>query len=320
MKISSLVDITGGKLLNSPAISFVTQFHTNIKKVSDGDLFISSDLDEIKEAIKRGAFAIVLDFDTDISQLDQDIAYIKVDDISHATTKLLRFKLSNLKLNSFCVDFIAYEFIDVLLKTNKDIYFISESISSLEILQNIEENKTLISQNEQFLYDIYPKTKKLTIKHMHFQNLIVHSIFETSFLYQGEYFYKLRIPYIYLNHLLFIKEMFKINDIDSHKLKNISFMQPIFLNKQNQIVEYGKSNRFIITSEHEDISEVEFKFINTIFKYGKSLKIDASNMDKNEIFKNITNTKFNCLYFINQTNENIIDILKSNETEEKTLF
>jgi len=320
LKISSLVDITGGKLLNNPAISFITQSHTNIKKVSDGDLFISSDIDEIKEAIKRGAFAIILDFDTDTKALDQEIAFILVDDISRAITKLLRFQLSNRILTGYCVDLIAYEFLDVLLKNNKDIYFLDEPHLSLEALHDIEDNQILISTNKQFIYDIYPRTTNLVIDHMNFENLIIHSIFETSFLHKGKYFYKLRIPYIYLNHLLYIKETFNIEDIDNQKLKNIRFMQPIFLNKQNQIVEYGKSNKFILTSDCEYISEIEFKFINAIFNYGKSSKFDCLNMNNDEIFQNIKSCKDNCLYFFNQKNEKIVEILKLNEIKEQTLF
>jgi len=320
LKISSIVDITGGKLLNSPSISFITQTHTTLKKVSDGDLFISSNILEIKEAIKRGAFGIIFDFVVDIAELDSEIALIKVDDISKAITKLLRFKLSNLEIKSFAVDFIAYEFLEVLVKSNKNIYFLDEPILSLELLQDVEDNDILISQNTSFIKNIYPKTKDLEILNMNFGNLIIHSIFETSFLYNGEYFYKLRVPYIYLNHLLCIKEVFEISEIDGQKLKHLKFIQPIFLSKQNQIVEYGKSNRFILSSQNKDIGEIEFEFIKTIFKYGKSMKIYASNLDETQIFEIISNNKTNCLYFVNQTNEKITEILKKNEIKEQTLF
>jgi hypothetical protein len=320
VKINSIVDITGGKLLTSPAISFITQTHTNLKKVSDGDLFISSNFEEIQEAIKKGAFGIIFDVEIDIKTLDNEIALIKVDSIDRAITKLLRFKLSNFNIESYVVDFIAYEFLDVLLKSNKNTYFLNNPKLTLEMLQDIEDGDTIISEDAKFLSDIYPKTKNLEVLNMNFENLLIHSIFETSFLFKGEYFYKLRVPYIYLNHLLFIKETFKIDDIDGQKLKNISFIQPIFLNKQNQIIDYGKSNRFILTSKCEHIAKIEFEFINAIFKYGKSIKIDATNLNDNEIYKIISNNKTNCLYFANQTNEKIVEILKQNEIKEQTLF
>jgi ferrochelatase len=320
MKISSIVDITGGKLLNSPAISFTTQAHTNLKKVSDGDLFISSNIDEIKEAIKKGAFGIVFDFDIDVSIVDNEIAWIKVDDINRAITKLLRFKLANINLKSYFVDFIAYEFLSVLANSNKSIYFIHDTFSSFELLQDVENNDILISTQHKFLSDIYPKSEDLKIENMNFENLLIHSIFETSFLYAGEYFYKLRIPYIYLNHLLSIKKVFNLETIDTNKLKNIQFMQPIFINKQNQMVEYGKSNKFILTAQNDEISKIEFGFINIIFKYGKTIFFDCMGKSDDEIFHFISKNSSNCIYMQNQTNDKIIEILKSNEQIEQTLF
>jgi len=320
MKISSIVDITGGVLLNSPAISFTTQAHTNLKKVSDGDLFISSNSDEIQEAIKKGAFGIIFDFPIDVTKLDNEIAWIKVDNINFAITKLLRFKLANLTLKSYFVDFIAYEFLTVLTGTNKNIYFINDIFSSFEQLRDIEDNDIVISTQHKFLGDIYPKSKTLQIEHMNFENLLIHSIFETSFLYENEYFYKIRIPYIYLNHLLSIKKVFNLDSMDTNKLKNIQFMQPIFINKQNQMVEFGKSNTFILTSQNEEIGNLEFNFINIIFKYGKSILFDCEGKSDDEIFTFISSNNSNCLYLQNQTNDKIVEILKTNERTEQTLF
>lgn len=320
MKISSIVDITGGQLLNSPSISFTSGTHTNIKKVGDGDLFISSNPLLIEEALKKGAFAIIFDCFLDITNLDTEIAWIKVDNINRTITKLLRFKLATKKLKSYSVDFIAYEFLQVLGTTTKNIYFVNDIFSSLEALQYIDDEDILVSTNTQFLEDIYPKSEHLQINNMKFGNLLIHSIFETSFLYKEEYFYKLRIPYIYLNHLLSIKETFSIEEIDGQKLKNIPFMQPIFINKQNRFVEYGKSNRFILTANNDEIAKIEFEFISIIFKYGKSSFIEAKNLDDDMIFNLIIENRSNCLYFKNITNEKIIDILRKNEIKEQTLF
>lgn len=320
MKITSIIDITGGKLLNSPAISFTTQAHTNLRKVSDGDLFISSDIKEIEEAIRKGAFGIIFDFDIDVSTLDNEIAWIKVDSINLTITKLLRFKLASLVLKSYFVDFITYEFISVLASSNKKIYFVNEIYPAFELLREIEDGDILISTKNKFLNDIYPKSIHLEIENSSFDNLLIHSIFETSFLYENEYFYKLRIPYIYLNHFLSIKKQFNLESLDNNKLKNIKFMQPIFITKQYHITEYGKSNRFILTSQNDEISKIEFEFIKIIFKYGKVTLFDCTNKSDEEIFQFITSSKTNCIYLKNQTNNKIIEILKQNEIQEQTLF
>jgi hypothetical protein len=97
-------------------------------------------------------------------------------------------------------------------------------------------------------------------------------------------------------------------------------MHPIFINKQNQMVEYGKSNKFILTAENKEISAIEFDFINIIFKYGKTILFDCVNKSDDEIFHFISQNNSNCIYLANQTNDKIVEILKSNERIEQTLF
>jgi len=59
VKISSILDIVDGKLLNSPSISFIYSIKTNPKKVKECDLFIAKDGLSLQEAINNGAFAII---------------------------------------------------------------------------------------------------------------------------------------------------------------------------------------------------------------------------------------------------------------------
>ena len=59
MQISSLIDIIGGRLLNSPSISFIYSFKTDPSKVNEGDLFIARTINDIPLAVQNGAFAIV---------------------------------------------------------------------------------------------------------------------------------------------------------------------------------------------------------------------------------------------------------------------
>ena len=59
MKISSILDIVDGSLLNSPSISFIYSIKTNVEKVKEGDLFIARKNEDIPLAVKNGAFAIL---------------------------------------------------------------------------------------------------------------------------------------------------------------------------------------------------------------------------------------------------------------------
>ncbi len=92
MQISSILDIVDGSLLNSPSISFIYSIKTKVNKVKEGDLFITKNLDDIELAIKNGAFAIILEENYPI--IDNEIAWIKVNNIDLTIIKLIRFIFS----------------------------------------------------------------------------------------------------------------------------------------------------------------------------------------------------------------------------------
>ena len=321
MKISSVVDIVGGKLQNKPSISFFTQSHTKLKKIKDGDLFISSSLEDILSAIKNGAFGIVYDFEIDISKYDNEIAWIKVDSIQKAIVKLLRFELSNKELLSYSLDSVSYEILKLLNPYKDNILFLEDSMqNNLELINNLENKTILVSKNHTFLTNIYPKTKQIVLKNYNLKNLTIHSIFETSFSYMGKLYYKLKISKLYINNLLTIIELFKIQEIDNQKLKSLQYMQPIFINKNLNLVEFGKTNRFIIANQDKNITLKEIEFLYEYFKYGKIFILDATDLLHNNIYDIIKNKSFNCLYIKGKNLNEIKNILESNKIEEKTLF
>ena len=104
MQISSILDIIDGSLINSPSISFIYSIKTNVSKVKEGDLFLARNLDEIQQAIKNGAFAIIVDTNTAI--IDNEIAWIKVQDMDLCIIKLLRFKLAVKNLEAYHCDHV----------------------------------------------------------------------------------------------------------------------------------------------------------------------------------------------------------------------
>lgn len=320
MKISSIIDIVAGTLQNSPAISFITQSHTNLSKINDGDMFISSSFDDIQIAISKGAFAIIYDIDIDISTLDNEIAWIKVNNLDKAIIRLLRFNLSLLNLKSYLCDEICFEFLYISKSYKKELIFLtSDTKSNFELLNNISNNSIPISTNHKFIYDILPTTLELNIQEFDIKNLVVHSLFETSFSYKEQYFYKLKLPLIYIEFFLTIIDFLDIQTYDTSKLNNFSFFKPIFIDKHTQIVDFGKSNRFIIVNNNTNIANIELKFINQIYKYGK-IKIIDNIIDDELLFKTIEENNYNALYIKHKTQEDIITLLRNNQKNFKKLF
>ena len=89
MKIETLVNLTGGELINRPFISEVVFFTDNSEEVSRGSCFFATDTYAINEAVKNGAYAIITD--KELPVLDKEIAWIKVDSFKRNPKRIIYF-------------------------------------------------------------------------------------------------------------------------------------------------------------------------------------------------------------------------------------
>ena len=326
MKISSIVDIVDGELLNSPSISFINNISSDANKVKTSDMFIAKNIEDLKIALQNGAYAVI--FEKDFEVIDNEIAFIKVKNLELALLKIVRYKLSTLKIKSyFCTD----ETFDMLkLYQNnhtKPIFLISKNIEkAFKFIDDIKDGDILISKNKKLLESIYPDSKDFEKKldENNIKNLIKHSLFELSFSYKNIYFSKLRLSKIYLNSFLNIYDFFKGN-IDISKLKLYSNFKAIFIDKDFQPIESGKSDSFIICQTNKNLIPIEITYLKNEFKYAKTIfvsKYEISFLDEKEqiIINNIEdlknilkNLKFNCVYLIGFTNQESFEFLQNSQ-------
>ena len=326
MKISSIVDIVDGELLNSPSISFINNISSDANKVKTSDMFIAKNIEDLKIALQNGAYAVI--FEKDFEVIDNEIAFIKVKNLELALLKIVRYKLSTLKIKSyFCTD----ETFDMLkLYQNnhtKPIFLISKNIEkAFKFIDDIKDGDILISKNKKLLESIYPDIKEFEKKldENSIKNLIKHSLFELSFSYKDIYFSKLRLSKIYLNSFLNIYDFFKGN-IDISKLKLYSNFKAIFIDKNFEPIESGKSDSFIICQTNKNLIPIEITYLKNEFKYAKTIfvsKYEISFLDEKEqiIINNIEdlknilkNLKFNCVYLIGFTNQESFEFLQNSQ-------
>ncbi|MGJ0351747.1 peptidoglycan synthetase [Aliarcobacter cryaerophilus] len=326
MKISSIVDIVDGELLNSPSISFINNISSDANKVKTSDMFIAKNIKDLKIALQNGAYAVI--FEKDFEVIDNEIAFIKVKNLELALLKIVRYKLSTLKIKSyFCTD----ETFDMLkLYQNnhtKPIFLISKNIEkAFKFIDDIKDGDILISKNKKLLESIYPDSKEFEKKldENSIKNLIKHSLFELSFSYKDIYFSKLRLSKIYLNSFLNIYDFFKGN-IDISKLKLYSNFKAIFIDKDFQPIESGKSDSFIICQTNKNLIPIEIAYLKNEFRYAKTIfvsKYKISFLDEKEqiIINNIEdlknilkNLKFNCVYLIGFTNQESFEFLQNSQ-------
>lgn len=310
MKISSIVDIVDGELLNTPSISSIYSIKCSASKVKEADLFFAKNKDELNLAIQNGAFATI--FEDNFNIQNSEIALIKVKDIKLAMIKLIRFKLSNLNLNAFFCSDITYDILKIYQNSQKKLFLIPKQIEDIfEILDDIKDSDYIFSSSNDLLDKIYPKNSKFekAINPNAIKNLIEHSLFETTFSYKSSYFYKVKISSLYIENLINVYSFFE-NSIDISKLKNFSNFKTIFLNANLQAVEFGKSSKFLICQDNLSLVKDEILFIKDKYKYAKYIFITKNSLDfleKNEqivldsyedLKKVLKNSTFNAVYLV----------------------
>ncbi len=280
MQISSILDIVDGSLLNSPSISFIYSIKTNALKVKEGDLFIAKNINEIDLAIRNGAFAII--FDTNVPIIDNEIAWIKVKNIDISIIKLVRFKLAIKNIEAFYCNKIIYDLLKIYsTHFSKNIRLVPNKLeNTFRFIDEIEDNDILISCNKNILDNIYPKNKDFDHinKLNEIDNLIEHSLFETSFSYENVYFSRLKISSLYIRDFLKVFNFFKQN-LDLTKLKSFYNFKPLFLDRNLNLVEFGKSDKFIICQNNDDLYENEIFYMKKQYKYAKNIFITSSYID-----------------------------------------
>ncbi len=147
MTIENLVNIIGGTIVNNPKVKKVEAATIYPSKVESGDLFFAIDKESANKAVENGAYAIVYDFDLEIT--DPEIAYIKVNSIKSATINFLRYV--NLQKESK-----IYLFKDVEVSLLKMIVSRKSSIYTI-ISNNWQKSFETILNSD---YEIYITTSK----------------------------------------------------------------------------------------------------------------------------------------------------------------
>lgn len=315
MQISSILEITKGELLNSPFISFIYAFKTDAKKVKEGDLFIAKNLEDIQIAVKNGAFGILLE--KDFSIIDDEIAWIKVENVETSIIQLIRYKLAIENLKAFYCDKASYDFLKIFCgNSNKNIVLIPNDLNKFfKILGDLSSEDILIYHHKEVLDKIYPNNKKLNNwDKFNIQNLIEHSLFETSFSFENLFYSKLKIPSIYITQLLNVLNFLEC-EVDFNKLKQFHNFKPIFLDRNLNLVEFGKSDKFLICQNNESLMKKEIDFLLSRYKYGKILFISSKINDSLKIEQIVLNTLENLKIILKKNDFNAVYLMGFNYKE-----
>ena len=199
MKIEDILNLTEGVLSNTPkvqAIEAATVYHS---KVDHGDLFFSSDQEEIDKAIENGAYAIVYD-DENIVKSDNEIAWIKVSDIQLAAFKLIRYVIIKKEAQFFLLSEHELTFLKMILLHKNNISFISNDWrKAFEQILN-SDGSLFVGTDKELMKLIKPDVAKLEREVEGYP--VSDTLFRTTFKVGGFVYQEKELIPFHLEYLL----------------------------------------------------------------------------------------------------------------------
>ncbi|MEA2111159.1 MAG: hypothetical protein U9P71_03815 [Campylobacterota bacterium] len=252
MLIDNLVSLTFAELQNIPNVRDCYEIAFDCNNVRRGDLFVASDANSVKEAINNGAYALLYDFDIEVS--DSEIAWIKVDCVHSAVKRILRHLLLELHVNIFSMNRISVNIVKTIHQDTK-LHVITDaslqtvystikklSLGSILLIDDSLVDRTLYSTCKNFT-----AANKVTIKPKEML------LFQSSLLINNSYYENLRVSPLLLPYLQTSLDFFQFNNLEFciTKVAQLNHFEPLFLNRALVIKEYGSSENVLILESNE---------------------------------------------------------------------
>jgi len=261
MRLENFLALTHASLINEPCVNSFENIVFDAHKIKRGDLFFAFDEDEIQTAVTNGAYGVVFDKPTQIS--DSEIAWIKSNNLDDTLKKLLRFKMIEKEV-------VVYECNEIILKlalqviTQTNFLVINGDMQSIyKFMNNMEQRTTLLFCPALNDKDIFASAKKMPSNNIQTIEVMEQTLFETSFIYDNKYYERQLIsPFFipYLEELLYLYKSIKIN-FSLKKFVPINHFEPVFTNKNFEIKNFGTSDKVLIFESNADLIESEMVFL-----------------------------------------------------------
>lgn len=261
MRLENILALTNARLVNEPFVKKFENIIFDAKAIKRGDLFIAFDEDMIEEAIFNGAYGIIFDKPTQIS--DTEIAWIKVSECEDALKKLLRFRLIEKNVS-------IYECNEAVLKLSLQIITDPNFVSVWGDIKNIhnllwdlEENSTLLFCPKLCDSDIFTNVQKISTLTSNPITIMEQTLFETSFIYDNVFYERQLISPFFIPYLEQLLSLYKALDVNFRlrKFTQIEHFEAVFVNKKLEVKEFGESDKVLIFESNINLIDSEIKFL-----------------------------------------------------------
>lgn len=276
MRLENFLALTHGKLVNEPCVNSFENTVFEASKVKRGDLFFAYDAQDIELAVLNGAYGIVFDKPTQIS--DSEIAWIKVSNIDEAVKRLLRFKMIEKEV-------VAYECNEIILKlalqviTQTSFVVVHGDIRTVfNSLWEIEDRTTVLFCPTLNSKDMFTNVKTLSKIAIEPIEIMEQTLFETSFIYDNIFYERQLISPFFIPYLAELLHLFKSLKIDFRlrKFTPIEHFEAVFTNKNFEIKDFGTSDKVLIFEQNTSLVDSEITFLHSRASWAKIICIIPS--------------------------------------------
>jgi len=326
MKIEDILNLTEGTLSNTPKINAIESATVFQSKVEHGDLFFSSNQEEIDQAIANGAYAIIYD-DNSIQRKDDEIAWIKVSDIQLAAFKLIRYVILKKEAQFFLVSEHELTFLKMILTHKTNINFIpNDWRKAFEQILNTD-GTLYVGTDKELMKLIKPDIQKLERDVDGY--VVFDTLFKTTFKVNGFVYQEKDLIPFHLEYLLRVIHFCDANSLpyDLERLRYTKHFTPVFIDGQLNTARSNQSDKVAIFTDNViDIVEAR-EYIKRSNNWVKGIvltppKTKVPGIDRPHWFESeeevreiLKNTLFNYAFILN-ADRSILNTIK----EECSLF
>ncbi len=261
MRLENLLALTQGTLQNQPFVTRFDGISFDAKKVKRGNLFIAFNTTDIDEAILHGAYGIVFDRPTQIS--DSEIAWIKVDDVNDALMRLLRFHLIEKELDVYETDLITIKLAQQIM-TESDFLVLGQSIKDdFMKLWEAPAGAKLIYCPKLIDRDTFVSSKSLPSAYKDEITVVEQTLFETSFIFRDIFYERQLLSPFFISYLERLLNFYVMQDVN-YRLRNftaIDNFDAVFTNRELSVKEFGASDRVLIFEPDFELIHSQISFL-----------------------------------------------------------
>lgn len=285
MNLANLTALVEGNLTNSPSINSFEDVSFEASKVKRGDLFVALKHEDITLAVLNGAYGILFDKPTQIS--DQEIAWIKVASIDNALLRLLRFHVMEKSPQAFYCDQISLKLASQIITSNNLLVLGKSLREHIQDLWRLEDSQYVLFSCENIDSQLFVDAKSISEVPHSEMNIVEQTLFETSFIYDDTYYERQLLSPFFIPYLESVLYFFKQNKIN-YQLRNfvpIDHFKPIFTNIHLQVKEFGKSDNVLIFESDFELVKAQIRFLETQANWAKIIYLIPESR-KNELLEN----------------------------------